>query len=184
MKKSIVQLMVRLFIPVALVMLFSNVPLSHGELGTSLERFIITPSLSSWQDFQADVRSGSYRTKGELFHKILEYHKARGNRDLPNSMTLKDITPDEFVMLQSKRVDSALAYIRKNQCSDFWRLIEKMAVQDFDDGLMWTACEIAARLSPPKFEKIAAEVTKHYPDQSWVIESIHEKWLPAKKEKP
>lgn len=181
MNKSIIQLIVRRFFVIALAMLFSYVPASYGASGTSLEKFLTAPSLTSWQNFQADVRSGRYGKKGGLFLKIFEYHDAREKRDLPNSMVLKDITQDEFVILQSKRADSALDFIRKNKNANFWRIIEKLAVQDFDDGLMWTACEIAVRLSPPKFEKIAAEVIKRYPDQSWVIDRIYEKWLPAKK---
>jgi hypothetical protein len=145
---------------------------------SSLERFVSSPSRESWQVFKSDVHLGYYKSNGSVFLKLIEYHEAREKRDLPNSMALKNITPDQFVRMQIKRADEALVYLRKNNDAEFWRVVEKLAVQEFDEGLARTALEIIARLSPKRFDAMTAALRKQNADKSRIIEDTRSKWLP------
>jgi hypothetical protein len=149
---------------------------------SSIEAFLAAPSISTWQTFEADVHSKRY-DPGTPYRDVIDYHDARSKRDLPNSMARTGITPDKYVTLQSKRADSALGRIQKKASEDLWRLLRALAVQVFDEDLLCTACEIAARVSPVRFEEFAADVVRLHPEQSWIIERIRERWLPVNKPK-
>jgi len=113
--------------------------------------------------------------------QVLEYHSAREKRDLPNSMALSGISPEEFVKQEAARADASLARIRAGQTGDLWRLLQVMASQTFDDRLVFTAAEIAARLTPSRFEAMASVAAKARPENAWIFERIRERWLTAKK---
>jgi len=170
----------------ALVGLTCAAALSSADAPTSsppqtLETFLDAPSLQSWRSLEEDVRAGRYDAPEMVVAQVLEYHSAREKRDLPNSMALSGISPEEFVKQEAARADASLARIRAGQTGDLWRLLQVMASQTFDDGLVFTAAEIAARLTPSRFEAMASVAAKARPENAWIFERIRERWLTAKK---
>lgn len=148
----------------------------------SLQEFVKVPSLQSWASLEGDVRAGRYDMPESAVAEVLEYHSAREKRDLPNSMVLSGTSPGEFVEQQVARADAALARMGSGQEEDLWPLLQAMASQTFDDGLAFTAAEIAARLAPLRFEQIANVAVKAHPDNAWVFERTRERWLRGEKE--
>lgn len=175
--KQHVSWFVVLAIPAIGVIVGCSVLPARGVPAGSLDAFIANPSPSSWRAFEADVRAGHYGPASSPFPQVLEYQDAQLHRDFPNSMTLRGMTPDQYVGLQIKRVDSALKRIQNSNLDDVWRLIRAMGVQDFDEDLVWTAGEIAARISPGKFEELAADIVRLHPERSWIVERTRARWL-------
>jgi hypothetical protein len=161
-----------------------GVPASDGlgAAANSLGSFLSHPSAATWTAFEDDVEAGKYGPPDALYPELLEYHSAREHRDLPNSMALIGITPDDYVKAQAARADAALEVIRQHQGQGLWRFLSRLATQTFDDGLVWTGTEIAARLSPERFDQIAAEAVKKVPANGWIVERVRERWLRSRSE--
>ena len=130
-------------------------------------KFLADPSQASWQSLETDIHAGNVRS---TFRQILQYHDARRDRDRPGQEGSSGCDP-------AIEVEQAFEIIRKDESFYSCQLLGKMAVQDFDDELAWTACEIAARLSEAKFRKIAEEVGRVHPERMWLIDLVSEKWL-------
>ena len=177
MGKRLASWFIFLIVPTLGIMLGCNMLIAQGMRTGSLERFVANPSLSSWEAFEADVRAGRYGPDASLFPQVLTYHDAQLHRDFPNSMALKGITPNQYVELEIKQIDTALKRLRKSSSEDLWRVISAMALQDFNEELVWTACEIAARVSRDRFETIAADVVRLHPEEAWIIKRTRERWL-------
>lgn len=151
MIKYYVILLVSVMISTVIVMLSANLREVSENFKTSCELFLEKPSLVLWHQFEVDIRTGHYDASRRVFRDVLEYHDARLKRDLPNSMALSDVKPNNFVANQQRRADSAFLSIKAQESNDLWRILEKLSNQSFDEDLMRTSCEIAARLSPSKF---------------------------------
>jgi hypothetical protein len=171
--------LMRLFLLMILFVL-EVVPVRDIHGNTSFEIFLSHPSKDTWEALKSDAKLG--RLSSRYFEQILIYHEARLDRDFPNSMSLVGITPNEFVKLRREQVDSALSIIRSAQDKSLWRLLDGLALQDFDEDLVWTALEIAARLSQSKFEEIAQTLKRIHPDEAWIVERIVENWLTPRRQ--
>lgn len=169
-------LLIAVFVPVFIYCAYA--PVSRASRPNSLEVFLLRPSQASWRSFRDEVCSRRYKgTEEPLFFQLWKFLNATGHRDLPNSMALVGITPDQFVDKQIKRANSALAFIRKLQTRDLWLVIDRLATQTFDDELIFHSCELAIRLSPKRFSALAAKVEKLHPGKKWIVESTRERWL-------
>lgn len=173
-----------LFLPLAIVVVASpGNPAANGSAPSdSFEAFLDAPSWESWSRFAADVNAGRYGRPDTAFPQLLDYHSAREKRDLPNSMAVTGIPPDEFAKLQAARADSALANIQRGLTNDVWCVLQALASQAYDDGLVFTSAEIAARLQPVRFERIAKEAIEAHPANAWIFERTRERWLRPRKE--
>lgn len=158
--------------------LASNAANGTGSYSSSLEGFLAAPSMSTWIEFKREVESEKGDVRQSPFLALLEYHQSRERRDLPNSMALVGISPDEFVKQQEAEVERSFELIRQRQSEDLWRLLRTLVLQNFDDGLVDTASEVAARLSPERFAKLAAEVEKSQPAKSWIMGRNQSRWIP------
>lgn len=136
----------------------------------SIRFFMENPTSSNWQEIDKAADAGELGPKNSIYVQLLEYDDAALHRDLPNSMSLKGITPNEFVRQQEARTDASFALIRKQSNDEFWRLLEVMASQNFDDHLVVTAGELAVRLDPGRFYAFAAKAIQANPDGAWMLE--------------
>lgn len=165
----------------SLSVFFSGPCFAGGKALSTFDEFISAPSENTWDAFEKAVLAKRFGTRNILFAQVLEYHEARMHRDLPNSMTLVGITPNEYIRIQERRVEAAFALIKKKQSADLWKLLSALVMQDFAEELMGTALEIAARISPAEFEKLATKALKVRPDYDWMIAGIRELWTCEKK---
>jgi hypothetical protein len=174
MQKPNISLILFCIISAVVALFRSKVFAEKKAANDSFEMFLTKPTQVYWRSFEVNIKSGYYH---QVFQQVLEYHDARMKRDLPNSMALTGPAQDKFMKQHNKRIIFALNSIRSKESSDLWRLLGKLGSQNFDEDLVWTAFEIAARLSPPKFETIAKDVERLHPDQTWIIENIRERWF-------
>lgn len=177
MNNQRVLLTITCMLSAVLVMSGVNSGESDRSVKSSYELFLASPSLVSWHHFETDIRTGRYDASMPVFRDVLEYHDARLKRDLPNSMALSGIDPKNFVDKQQRRTDSALLSIKVQESIYLWRMLEKLASQDFDEDLMWTSCEITARLSPSKFEIILNEVQRLHPERKRMFRILRSRWI-------
>lgn len=162
---------------VSLVISFDVFALTSLEDGKgSFERFLSAPS-QTWEDFDHSFDAKQLDPKQSLADQVLEYHDARSHRDFPNSMSLIGITPHEYVEEQTSRAEAALDLIRSNECPTLWWFIETMALQNFDEDLLATALELAARLSAVEFSEIASQVEKLFPKKDYLIDHVRRRWI-------
>jgi hypothetical protein len=152
-----------------------------GSYSSSLERFLAAPSVSTWTAFEHDIESGKGDAQQSPFPALIGYHRSREQRDLPNSMARIGISPDEYVKQQEAKVERSFELIRQRQSEDLWRLLRILILQNFDDGLVDTASEIAARLSPERFTELAAEVDRAQPAKSWIMDRAKGRWNATRK---
>ncbi len=143
--------------------------------------FVSAPSQKTWDALAKDVSSGKCGAGNTLYPALIAYLDARPHRDLPNSHTLEGITPDRFVTQQMTRIDAAFKRLRTYSTTvQLWQALKALAVQDFDEDLVITACEIAYRLSPARFDEIAAAIEKSNPSQSPIIQITRDRWSSSK----
>ncbi len=156
----------------------ARIPASRAASVNPLDVFLSSQSQTSWRSFEDQVRSRRYIGPDErLFFHLWKFLNATGHRDLPNSMALVGMTPDQFVDRQIKQANLALAFIRKHQTRNLWLVIDRLATQTFDDELIFHSCELAIRLSPNKFNALADKVVKLHPGNKWIVQRTRERWL-------
>jgi hypothetical protein len=71
----------------------------------SFEQFVSAPTETNWSGLRSSVNKDPYSELSRLVLLVVQYHEARDRRDLPNSMALKNVSPDEFVTQQIQIAD-------------------------------------------------------------------------------
>lgn len=145
-------------------------------VGDQLARFCASPSPENWSALQRLVEARPEHSASKIVAHFLDYNKARERRDLPNSMALQGRTPNEFVAEQSRIIDDKLRALSEAQDEQLWRLLKGMAAQNFDESLVWTAAEIAYRVSPSHFEIIAAQIGHAHAEKAGIFAETEQKW--------
>lgn len=176
MKKNGLWSIASLIILVAILARSPDIFATQKGDGSSFEKFLAHPSQESWDSLDADIHAGRYGPRTGLFQQVLEYDDARKHRDLPNSMAVVGISLGEHYAQLVERTEKAFGYVRAKESPDLWRLLEKMAVQDFDDELARTAFEIADRLSAARFALMADEVIKLHSERRDLVEMTRWDW--------
>lgn len=121
-------------------------------------RFVSSPTAESWAVFKASLHMQETIEKEKGYQAIVDYHYHQLQRDLPNSHSHTELTPEEYVRAEINTLDSIITTLKEHQAEDkLWGLLSAMSRQTFDETLVWTASEIAIRLSRSEFENLYAE---------------------------
>jgi hypothetical protein len=138
-----------------------------------LDAFLATPSLQTWSAFEQSVRDSGDRSP---YSTVVAYHVARVQRDYPNSMARTDDSAANDVARAKATAEAAIKTLQEHEPPQLWQLLRVLVVQHFDNSLVYTGAELAARLSPPRFKEVKNEVEKSQPKKKWVFEGIEERW--------
>jgi hypothetical protein len=144
-----------------------------------IKQFRASPTQGNWSGLSDSVRRDPDEPGSKAFLVVLAYHQAREYRDLPNSMALKGVSPDEFVAEQKKIIDLRLAALKLSQDESLWNLLEGMARQEFDESLTWTAAELLYRLSPSRSDAVGAAVASQS-EKKRIFSETRERWSGGK----
>lgn len=146
---------------------------THTRQGeTSVASFVAAPSEATWEALVVDVRAGKHR---ESIAGVVGYVQGLEQRELPNSMAIQGVSPDEKVRLAQQRCDRALDVVRTGLSEDIWRVLAAMAFQD-DDILALAGFEMLARLSPDRFNASAERTLGKRPNRKEMIARVRQRW--------
>ena len=125
----------------------------------SFEQFVSAPTETDWSGLRSSVNKDPGLELSRLVSLVVQYHEARDRRDLPNSMALKNVSPDEFVTREIQITNETLGKLKSMENARLWSLLKSLALQDFDEFLVWSSAELLFRLNPPRFEEVASIVS-------------------------
>ena len=125
----------------------------------SFEQFVSAPTEANWSGLRSSAKKDPGSKLSLLVSLVVQYHEARDRTDLPNSMALKNVSPDEFVKQQIQIADQTLRKLKSMEGAPLWSLLQSLVLQGFDEFLVWTSAELLFRLAPPRFEEIASIVS-------------------------
>jgi hypothetical protein len=151
----------------------------------------------SQEKYVTDLVAGRIGPPGLPFRTIIDYADAAAARDLPNTMARDEFQPEHYFPEDDDEVsDTAIeiAKERDTECSeaaaeadfkkiedapieDLWRALGFLVSQDVDDTLVFYGAEIAARLDPAQFGRLAIDVTNAEPKKAWMFERARDSWL-------
>ena len=142
----------------------------------SFEQFVSAPTETNWSGLRSFVDKDPGLELSHLVSLVVLYHEARDRRDLPNSMALKNVSPDEFVKQQIQIADETLWKLKSMEGARLWSLLKGLAVQDFDEFLVWSSAELLFRLNPPRFEEVASIVSSDS-EKAHIFAETKARWL-------
>lgn len=146
----------------------------------SLHAFVNRPSQENWDSLVNEALASASLSDAQMVILTIRYNEARLRRDLPNSMALVGITPNEKVRASAAEATQALEGIRPHVQSDtMWKFLEALVRQTFDEQLTYSACEMACRLSPERYDEMAERVTRDLPGRpelQRVIRATRDRW--------
>ncbi|HME44343.1 MAG TPA: hypothetical protein VKF36_14725 [Syntrophorhabdales bacterium] len=125
----------------------------------SFDRFVSEPTQANWSGLLSSVDKDPGLELSRLVSLVVQNHEARDRRDLPNSMALENVSPDEFVTRQIQVVDQTLGKLKSMEDPRLWILLKSLSLQGFDEFLVWSSAELLFRLNPRRFEEVASIVS-------------------------
>lgn len=148
-----------------------NVGLDHA-----VRQFSESRSADAWEELRDLVDAATKSASTHPCRLVLEFHETRLKRDLPNSMTLLGITPNEAVERSILALERLLDQLRVTAEEDTWTLLGAMVLQDFDEHLIWTAGEIAFELSRHRFDEWEAGMPRESVTRKATFRRIRERF--------
>ena len=145
---------------------------ARGDAVASIEAFVEQRDAESWSRVEKEVRAQPDST---LAH-FLAFHEARLQRDLPNSMARVGESPTEAAARAGRAADVALGAIG-TRLGDIWPVISALASQSFDDDLVFSAAEAAARLAPDRFDSLRSHALGQRAESREIFDRVRERWL-------
>ena len=146
--------------------------MARGDTAASIEAFVEQRDAESWSRVEKEVRGQPAST---LSH-FLDFHDARLQRDLPNSMARVGESPTEAAARAGRAADVALGAIG-NRLVDIWHVVSALASQNFDDELVYSAAEAAARLTPDRFDSLRSQALAQRRESREIFDRVRERWL-------
>jgi hypothetical protein len=116
-----------------------------------LAKLCAAPSNATWTALTRMAAAHAGDIVAQQVSALAGYHQARQLRDAATGR------PED-----AQWANTELRSLRVLQDGHLWELLRCTAHQDFDEELMWSALEVAYRLSPVEFAAIATELVPGY----------------------
>ena len=141
----------------------------------SFEQFVFAPTETNWSGLRSSIDKHPDAELSRLVSLVVQYHETRDRRDLPNSMALKNVSPDEFVTREIQITNETLGKLKSMEGARLWSLLKSLALQDFDEFLVWSSAELLFRLDPLRFEEISSIVSTD-PEKTHIFAETKARW--------
>jgi hypothetical protein len=184
------------------VLLFASAPIPFtgyaggAESGITAQLECEPEFLAPQTVFEVELFAGRIGPPNLPFAPIVTYGVAATNHSMPNSMARLEYRREYYPHLNEAAAKAAIERARERDfvCSkaameaefesirrgiseDLWRALEFLMSQNLDFTYVGVAAQLAARLDPERFERIAIEVTKEQPAKARQFNAVRSNWL-------
>lgn len=134
---------------------------AEANLRGPLLGFLSKPCESTWEQLCSAADRNPLSDTAKFVTSVERYHDSRIHRDLPNSMALVGTTPDEFVEGHMKKLEAELVALRGMTAQPrMLEILKALILQESDDQLTYSACEIACRTMPQAYRQMMRDVSR------------------------
>jgi len=154
-----------------------TVPTSNGDTRTqglpAIESFASRPTRDEWVSLVAGARKG-HSDDDRLVTTLDAFNESRIRRDFPNSMAT---VGDKERMFKAVEDDLRREFdvLKRGDQQQLWRLLVAWSAQKEMEEWVWTASEIAYRLSPELHAQEYNALLKSQPANAAIFKDIKER---------